>query len=131
MAPALPVPSSFAFVAPAATARSGPVVAAAALLFTAGVLALGMMAVFPFEMDTVVRFSGGRLVATHYGFYNTVVGIGILVGNLFIGTVFDIARAAGWPELPWVGMVLIGAGCSAGLWTLSRSRRWEAEPALS
>lgn len=51
-------------------------------------------------MDTIVRLSGDQLVATHYGFYNTVVGTGILLGNLCTGTVFDLARAAGWPRLP-------------------------------
>ena len=100
---------ALAFVAPGAAARTGPVVAAAALLLSAAMLALGTIAVFPFEMEAIVRFSDGKLVATHYGFYNTVVGVGILLGNLFTGTVFDLARSAAWPELPWVGLVILGA----------------------
>src|SRR5699024_5373593 len=66
----------------------GGAVAACALILTAALLAVGTAAVFPFEMDTVVALAGGRLVATHYGFYNTIVGIGILVGNLGTGVVF-------------------------------------------
>jgi len=74
-------------------------------------------------MDTVVRLAGERLVATHYGFYNTIVGVGILLGNLFTGTVFDLARSAGWPEIPWLGLIVLGAVCAAGLRRLDRSRR--------
>ncbi|MBB5494515.1 hypothetical protein [Nocardiopsis metallicus] len=44
-------------------------------LLTAALLGLGGALVYPFEMDTVVRLSGDRLVATHYGLYNTVSGI--------------------------------------------------------
>ncbi|MGI9098450.1 MAG: MDR family MFS transporter [Solirubrobacteraceae bacterium] len=122
---------ALAFVAPGAAARTGPVVAAIALVLSAAVLALGTVAVFPFEMDTIVRFSEGKLVATHYGFYNTVVGVGILLGNLFTGTVFDLARSADWPELPWIGLVLLGAGCAIGLLSLDRGRRLETASALT
>ncbi|TVT61647.1 MFS transporter [Amycolatopsis rhizosphaerae] len=117
------------FVAPMTTARAGSVPAVVALVAAAGLLALGMVAVFPFEMDTVVRLSGERLVATHYGFYNTVVGVGILLGNLGTGTVFDLARAAGWPEIPWLGLALLGGVCAWGLRRLDRGRRLTAEPA--
>lgn len=46
---------------------------------------MGLAAVFTFEMDTVVSLAGNRLVGTHYGFYNTIIGIGILAGNLATG----------------------------------------------
>ncbi|RJQ80833.1 MFS transporter [Amycolatopsis panacis] len=117
-----------AFVAPAAAARFGPVAGAVALVLAAAALALGTVAVFPFEMDTIVRLSGDRLVATHYGFYNTVVGVGILVGNLATGTVFDLARTAGLPELPWLGLLVIGVLCAGGLRWLDRGRRLDRQP---
>lgn len=117
------------FVAPLAAARTGPVLAGGALVVTAILLALGTVAVFPFEMDTVVRLSGDRLVATHYGFYNTVVGIGILAGNLGTGTVLDLARAASWPEIPWLGLIALGAACAVGLRALDRNRRFEVASA--
>lgn len=122
---------ALAFVAPGAAARAGPILAATALVLSAAVLALGTIAVFPFEMDTIVRFSEGKLVATHYGFYNTVVGVGILLGNLFTGTVFDLARSAGWPELPWAALVTLGAGCAIGLLSLDRNRRLKPASALT
>ncbi|WP_084759550.1 MFS transporter [Nocardia mangyaensis] len=87
----------------------GPVVAAGALLVSAAVLALGTAAVFPFEMDTVVSMADGKLVATHYGFYNTIVGVAILVGNLATGAVLGAARSAGADRLVWLGIALIGA----------------------
>ena len=49
-------------------------------------LAVGSAAVFPFEMDTVVSLADNRLTGTHYGFYNAIVGAGLLVGNLAIGS---------------------------------------------
>jgi MFS family permease len=122
---------ALAFVAPGAAARAGSAVAAAALMLSAAMLALGTIAVFPFEMDTIVRFSEGKLVATHYGFYNTVVGVGILLGNLFTGTVFDLARSVARPELPWIGLVTIGAGCALGLLSLNRHRQLQTASALT
>ncbi|MFD0812200.1 MDR family MFS transporter [Amycolatopsis umgeniensis] len=112
-----------AFVAPLTVARAGPAAAGAGLLVSAALLAIGTVVVFPFEMDTVVRLSGDRLVATHYGFYNTIVGVGILLGNLFTGTVFDLARRAGWPEIPWLALAVLGVFCAWGLRGLDRSRR--------
>jgi MFS family permease len=88
-----------------------------ALLISSALLALGTAVVFPFEMDTIVRLSGNRLVATHYGFYNTIVGVGIMLGNLFAGTVFDLSPAAGW-----IGLLVLGTTCVLGLFALERGR---------
>lgn len=95
--------------------RFGAPVAAAALLLSAALLAVGTAAVFPFEMDTVVAMSGGKLVATHYGFYNTVVGVGILVGNLATGTVLGAARDAGAGWAVWTGLGAIGVVAAVAL----------------
>ncbi|MGV9817592.1 MFS transporter [Nocardia xishanensis] len=100
--------------------------AVGALLLTAAVLGVGAAAVFPFEMDTVVALCGDRLVATHYGLYNTVVGTGILLGNLGTGTVLDAARSAGLSSLAWAALIAIGAASAAGLYGLARSGRLNA-----
>ncbi|WP_030607946.1 MFS transporter [Streptomyces sclerotialus] len=86
-------------------------------------LALGTMIAYPFEMDTIVRLSGDRLVATHYGFYNTICGIGITLGNLLTGAALDAARAAGLSALPWLVLFALGLACSAALYGLQRSGR--------
>ncbi|WP_425295601.1 MDR family MFS transporter [Nocardia abscessus] len=101
--------------------RFGAPVAAVALLVTAALLAVGTAAVFPFEMDTVVALSNGRLVATHYGFYNTVVGVGILVGNLATGAVVGAARDAGSDWAVWAGLSVIGVVAASALHRLDRS----------
>ncbi|WP_433594655.1 MFS transporter [Nocardia sp. CA-145437] len=101
----------------------GDAVALGALLLAAVVLAVGTAAVFPFEMDTVVSLSGSRLVATHYGFYNTVVGIGILIGNLVTGALLGAAHAAGAEWAVWLGLVVIGAIAAVALAVLDRSGR--------
>ena len=82
---------------------------------------LGSAAVFPFEMDTVVALAGGRLVATHYGFYNTVVGVGILVGNLATGALLHTTRDAGADVLLWGALAVIGLVAALALHRLDRT----------
>lgn len=116
---------------PNALGPGGKPVAVAALLLSAALLALATAALFPCEMDTVVTLARGRLVATHYGFYNTVVGIGILLGNLGTGALFDALTESGRPALIWATLTLIGTACAAALWALHRSvppARVESEP---
>ncbi|MEU0696365.1 MFS transporter [Streptomyces niveus] len=86
-------------------------------------LALGTMIAYPFEMDTIVRLAGDRLVATHYGLYNTICGIGITLGNLLTGAALDAARKAGVPALPWFALFALGAACAAALAALHRTGR--------
>ncbi len=105
------------------TQRFGVVAAGGALLIAAAVLAVGSAAVFPFEMDTVVSLSGNRLVGTHYGFYNTIVGVGILAGNLATGTLMQVARDAGAEELIWVALAVVGLMSAAALYHLDRAGR--------
>ncbi|MDH2388978.1 MFS transporter [Streptomyces sp. HNM0663] len=92
-------------------------------------LALGTMAAYPFEMDTIVRLSGNRLVATHYGLYNTVCGIGITLGNLLTGVALDAARGAGMSALPWLALTALGLACTAALYGLHRSGRLDTPQA--
>lgn len=106
-------------------ARFGSIAAVAALLISAGMLAVGSAAVFLFEMETVVALAGGRLVATHYGFYNTIVGIGILVGNLATGSLMGVARQLGASGLLWAGLVLVGAIAAVALYRLDRGHHLE------
>ncbi|WBO65688.1 MDR family MFS transporter [Streptomyces camelliae] len=80
------------------------------LTLCAALLAWGGALLYPFEMDTVVRLSGDRLVATYYGAYNTASGIAISLGNLAVGALFD--TGARW--LPWTVLAATGFMC-AGL----------------
>ncbi|MGW0163065.1 MFS transporter [Mycobacterium sp. NPDC003323] len=110
--------------------RAGTVAAVAALLLATGVLAVGSAAVFPFEMDTVVSLAGGRLVGTHYGFYNTIVGVGILAGNLATGWLLQTMNALGRPDLVWLLLSLIGGVSAFGLFRLDRRGRLDPAPAV-
>ncbi|WP_406405410.1 MFS transporter [Streptomyces sp. NBC_01643] len=83
-----------------------------ALALCAALLAWGGALLYPFEMDTVVRLSGERLVATYYGAYNTASGIAISLGNLMVGALFD----TGVRWLPWAALAATGLMC-AGLVT--------------
>ena len=103
----------------------GVAVAIGALLLPTALLAVGPAVVFPFEMDTVVSLADGKLVATHYGFYNTIVGIGILIGNLATGAVVGAARAGGADWAGWAGLAVIGAVSAYALHRLDRSRPQE------
>ncbi|MDX2600471.1 MFS transporter [Streptomyces caniscabiei] len=101
-------------------------VAAVPPTLAALLLAVGTMIAYPFEMDTIVRLSGDRLVATHYGLYNTVCGVGITVGNLLTGAALDAARDAGLPALPWIALIALGLGCAASVGGLHRTGRLAA-----
>ncbi|WP_338698082.1 MFS transporter [Streptomyces sp. Q6] len=76
-----------AFLVPAAGGTGW--VGIAGLLLCAAGLATATAVLYPFEMDTVVSLARGRWVATHYGLYNTVCGVGITVGNLAVGALME------------------------------------------
>jgi Na+/melibiose symporter-like transporter len=106
--------------------RFGTVTAVTALLLSASLLAIASAALFPFEMRTVVALSGDRLVATHYGFYSTIVGVGILIGNLAIGSLMSVAHRMNIDEIVWGGLILVGLVVVVGLYLLDRpAQRWE------
>lgn len=96
-------------------------VALAPLFLAAALLALGTALVYPFEMDTVVTLSGGRLVATHYGLYNTISGVGITVGNLATGAVWDASLEQ--PRLPWLLLCVVGVVCAGAIAGLTHTGR--------
>lgn len=105
--------------------RFGTAAAIGALLTTTAVLAIGSAAVFPFEMDTVVALSGGRLVGTHYGFYSTIVGVGILAGNVATGALIQAAREQGLDVLVWAVLAAIGLLSAVALRALARNGHLE------
>jgi len=99
--------------------RSWPdlVLAFTPVLAAAVILTLATLIVYPFEMDTIVTLSGNRLVATHYGLYSTVSGIGITVGNLATGAALDTSNTWDTPALPWLALSILGAACA---WAIHR-----------
>lgn len=106
---------------------TGPAALMPAVVATV-VLTLGTVLAYPFEMDTIVSLTGGRLVATHYGFYNTLSGIGITVGNLVTGLVWDAGQAHGWPWLVWVVLAATGAVGTTALALLCKAGHLATDP---
>jgi hypothetical protein len=98
-----------------------------------GITLMGAALVYPFEMDTVVSLSGGRLVATYYGLYNTASSIVIARGNVATGAVWD--AAAGQLRLLWLALSAVGAAAVGALAHTGRLRpaepRTVAEPAAA
>ncbi|ROO85544.1 putative MFS family arabinose efflux permease [Actinocorallia herbida] len=111
---------------PARPSLAGFAVAAAPLLATGVLIACATMITFPFEMDVIVTLSGDRLVATHYGLYNTIAGVGIALGNLGAGAALDLARRLGAPALPWLALAAVGATTTAVLHRLGSTGRLTA-----
>ncbi|WP_030345847.1 MFS transporter [Streptomyces sp. NRRL S-1022] len=103
----------------------GALAGAVALTLCAVLLACGGALLYPFEMDTVVRLSGDRLVATYYGAYSTASGIAVSLGNLAVGALFD--TGVGW--LPWAALTATGFGCAALVVRLHRAGHLVARPA--
>ncbi|MEV6594145.1 MFS transporter [Streptomyces acidicola] len=99
-------------------------VGAGALTLCAALLAWGGALLYPFEMDTVVRLSGNRLVATYYGAYNTASGIAISLGNLAVGALFD----TGVRSLPWAALTVTGFVCAAMVARLHRAGHLPPRP---
>ncbi|MEV7872169.1 MFS transporter [Streptomyces sp. NPDC088124] len=110
---------------PAGDGRGARLGVLAALLAAVVSLAAGSAVVYPFEMDTVVALSGDRLVATHYGLYNTVSGLGITLGNLATGALWDLAERQGVRWLPWTVLTVTGLACASAVGALARGGRLE------
>jgi MFS family permease len=124
------VPLSLATAVPVPDSGVGLwLLAAVPPMLAALLLAVGTMIAYPFEMDTIVRLSQDRLVATHYGLYNTICGIGITLGNLLTGASLDAAREAGMPALPWICLCALGLACAAAVYGLHRTGRLAAPAA--
>ncbi|MFF9352475.1 MFS transporter [Streptomyces sp. NPDC014734] len=121
-----------AFVPLALVAASGRTVPAGLTLVALAIavitLAAGGAVVYPFEMDTVVSLSGNRLVATHYGLYNTVSGLGITLGNLATGALWDYAARHHALWLVWAALTLTGAACAGAVCALARTGRLHESP---
>jgi hypothetical protein len=62
------------------------------LALSASLVALAFIVVLPYEMDTIVGLLGTGSTRCTSGCTNTVVGIGILLGNLVTGGAWT------WPE---------------------------------
>ncbi|MEU6646042.1 MFS transporter [Saccharomonospora sp. NPDC046836] len=119
-----------AFLPPVVTAASpsGPLWTFGPMVVSVALLTLGTVVVFPFEMDTIVTLSGDQFVATHYGLYNTICGIGIAIGNLATGAALDLARDNGVPWAPWTVLAAVGGACAYGVRLLERGERLERRP---
>ncbi|MDX3385218.1 MFS transporter [Streptomyces niveiscabiei] len=112
-----------AFLPLALVPRGSSYAVLAGLVLAVVLLAVGSAVVYPFEMDTVVALSGERLVATHYGLYNTVSGLGITLGNLVTGALWDVARRHDALWLTWGTLTVTGLACAASVAALARGGR--------
>lgn len=95
--------------------------AIAPVLASTSILTVATMVVYPFEMATIVELSGGTMVATYYGLYNTLAGVGIAVGNLLTGAALDAGRSHGLPALPWIALTGTGLLCAGAITALHRT----------
>ncbi|MFF8351996.1 MFS transporter [Streptomyces chartreusis] len=115
-----------AFLPLALVPRGSSTAALAALVVAVVLLAVGSAVVYPFEMDTIVALSGNRLVATHYGLYNTISGLGITLGNLVTGALWDFAQRHHALWLTWTALTAIGLACAAAVTALAHTGRLTA-----
>ncbi|QRX90410.1 MFS transporter [Streptomyces noursei] len=115
-----------AFVPLALSPRGSSTAVLVSLVMAVVLLAAGSAIVYPFEMDTVVALSGNRLVATHYGLYNTVSGLGITLGNLGTGALWDFAGRQHATWLTWAALTATGTACAAAVAALARTGRLTA-----
>ncbi|MEU4924269.1 hypothetical protein AB0G29_33555 [Streptomyces parvus] len=81
-------------------------------------------------METLVALCDNRLVATHYGLYSTVSGLGITLGNLAVGAVWDFAQNHRMEWLTWGALVATGLACAASVIVLARTGILTRRPLL-
>jgi MFS family permease len=110
-----------AFLPLAVTPHGSSLAVLASLVAAVVLLSAGSAVVYPLEMDTVVALAGDRLVATHYGLYNTVSGLGIALGNLVTGALWDVARRHDALWLTWAALTATGLACAASVAALAQS----------
>ncbi|WP_025274469.1 MFS transporter [Haloglycomyces albus] len=91
-----------------------PAAVAVAVVVSGGLLALGTMITFPFEMDTVTALTGGQRIATHYGIYQTVCGVMLVAGNFLVGTAIDRIGDT-WNWVPWLGLCALAVASAIGV----------------
>ncbi|MFC6081959.1 MFS transporter [Sphaerisporangium aureirubrum] len=107
---------------------TGPVPPMIPIMLTTTLLTLATMLAYPFEMATIITLAGDRMIATYYGIYNTLAGLGIATGTLLSGLTLDIAHHSSLPSLPWTALTLIGTTCALALHLLSRKNRLTGTP---
>ncbi|AXN43571.1 MFS transporter [Mycobacterium marinum] len=101
----------------------GTATAATALLVSAVLLASASAVIFPFEMRTVSLLSGERLAGTYQGVYSTVIGGGVLVGNLGIGWLMDTTHRLNADRIAWCTIILVGLVSAAALFRSQQVER--------
>ncbi|MCC7370327.1 MAG: MFS transporter [Chloroflexi bacterium] len=84
-------------------------------------LSLGQMLAVPFVSGVIPALAGNRLLATYFGMYALVQGVGAALGNLAGGAALGVAATSGWAGLPWALMVLVGLLCAASLTAIERA----------
>lgn len=87
---------------------------------------LGIMTLQPFAQSLIPVLSRNRLLGTYFGFYYLVQGRGAVLGNLAIGSAFDLGRSLGFPGLPWLLMLGLGLASACSLMAIDRSEDREA-----
>ncbi|GJO48538.1 MFS transporter [Mycobacterium marinum] len=101
----------------------GTATAATALLVSAVLLASASAVIFPFEMRTVSLLSGERLAGTYQGVYSTVIGGGVLVGNLGIGWLMDTTHRLNADRIAWCTIILVGLVSAVALFRSQQVER--------
>ncbi|GLQ11353.1 MFS transporter [Devosia yakushimensis] len=92
------------FPAPSGPWRLAPAIAMVALLI------LGQMIVKPVAMDIVPRFAKGRPTGIYYGALASVGGLAVLVGNILLGPILDLALVPSVAAaIPWLALAAVPA----------------------
>jgi hypothetical protein len=90
---------------------------------SAMLIVLGTMLVQPFALSLIPVLGDNRLLGTYYGCYYLVQGSGAVVGNLMIGTALDAGQRLGFPSLPWLLILSLGAASAMSIAVLDRKRQ--------
>jgi hypothetical protein len=94
-----------AFAGPALAASHAPGPGWLRLMPAAGwvsLLTFGQMLLVPAAKAVVPHFAHPRMLGTYYGLLATAGGVAVLLGNLGLGTLLELARTPNpWAWVPW------------------------------
>ncbi|GAA0368196.1 MFS transporter [Actinoallomurus spadix] len=103
--------------------HGGTLVRLLPVMLCAGILTIGTMMVFPFEMSTIADLAGDRGVGTYYSVNNLLSGVGSVFGNLLSAAAIGLSRALDLAGLPWLVLLLLGLLSATALTFVNRGDR--------
>jgi DHA1 family multidrug resistance protein-like MFS transporter len=85
--------------------------------------ALGSLLAMPSQQTVTANLANPAALGSYYGVNSLALALGGGLGNLCGGLLYDVGKASGFQELPWLVFLGVGLMSAAGIWRLHVSLR--------